>query len=70
MFPYQKKAEEAHRILEGLGPRVELVRRDFDFNVLLLFLYFSLSRSHFCIIDTWEHFTEGQDRGINDAWKS
>lgn len=24
-FRHQKKAEEAHRILEGLGPRVELV---------------------------------------------
>lgn len=25
VFCHQKKAEEAHRILEGLGPRVELV---------------------------------------------
>lgn len=24
-FPLQKKAEEAHKIFEGLGPKVELV---------------------------------------------
>lgn len=42
VFPHQKKAEEAHRILEGLGPRVELVSADFDF-VLHVFFYSLLS---------------------------
>lgn len=30
VFLHQKKAEEAHRILEGLGPRVELVSEDLN----------------------------------------
>ncbi len=30
-FFLQKKAEEAHRILEGLGPRVELVSPHFSY---------------------------------------
>lgn len=30
VFSHQKKAEEAHRILEGLGPRVELVSDCFE----------------------------------------
>lgn len=38
VLSYQKKAEEAHRILEGLGPRVELVSEDFDINFIFLSL--------------------------------
>lgn len=49
---YQKKAEEAHRILEGLGPRVELVSAHFNF-------YFCV----FHVFEMWEHFI----RGIKDA---
>lgn len=36
VFPYQKKAEEAHRVLEGLGPRVELVSGDWRFNFVCI----------------------------------
>lgn len=45
MFLHQKKAEEAHRILEGLGPRVELVSEDLNSFLVFLFFYFSSSLS-------------------------
>lgn len=45
MFLHQKKAEEAHRILEGLGPRVELVSEDLNSFSVFRFFYFSLSLS-------------------------
>lgn len=34
----RKKAEEAHKIFEGLGPKVELVSKKFLFSFLVLLL--------------------------------
>lgn len=53
MLSYQKKAEEAHRILEGLGPRVELVSGLFDFVTYFCFCIICVSLFSFCI-----HFLE------------
>lgn len=68
MFLYQKKAEEAHRILEGLGPRVELVSGDFHF--MLCFCSCIYFHSHCFVFDisgTWEHFTDHEVGGRKDS---
>lgn len=55
VFFHQKKAEEAHRILEGLGPRVELVSGGFDSvcNSVLVFSVVLLLLFHLSIFDQW-----------------
>lgn len=45
VFFEQKKAEEAHRILEGLGPRVELVSP----HLSPYFLFFTYRPSFSCV---------------------
>lgn len=37
-FPLQKKAEEAHKIFEGLGPKVELVSSLAAFSLFFMLL--------------------------------